>query len=177
VAVSLLKPPHGRWSKATALFWCQNVYRELPQFHSQGTTPLRGGTLINVTDINTPYSTGTPPLPASPLPSYGSPEKAASSGTKGGQGATVLCCSWWLRGQVVGYSYVYVSRGGGGVVAYYAAPALLRSERAGPLSGLARPPEKRAAGASSERSRRLAPKSVVVIGGLRKNDLLILATS
>ena len=29
---------HGRWSKATALFWCQNFYRELSQFHSQGTS-------------------------------------------------------------------------------------------------------------------------------------------
>jgi hypothetical protein len=26
---------HGRWSKAAALFWCQNVYRELSQFHSR----------------------------------------------------------------------------------------------------------------------------------------------
>ena len=35
---------HGRWSKATALFWCQNVYRELSQFHSQGTSHTRGVT-------------------------------------------------------------------------------------------------------------------------------------
>ena len=36
---------HDRWSKATALSWCQNVYQELSQFHSQGILPLGGGNL------------------------------------------------------------------------------------------------------------------------------------
>jgi hypothetical protein len=83
------------------------------------------------------------------LPSYPPVEQTASSGAKGGQGA-----SRRLRGQVLSFelrkSWPMIPP----------LRCLAQPERAEPLSGLARPPEKRAAGAaagvSSERNRRLA---------------------
>jgi hypothetical protein len=112
----------------------------------------------------------TPGLPASPCPALaGLPtqppvEQAASSGAKGGQGA-----GRWLHGQALSYAPVMPPL-----------RCLAQPERAGPLSGLARPPLRREPPAShpSGAAAWPAPEPVVVIGrASEENGPLIKATS